>query len=329
VTPNHNPTPCRTVPTWGICVQVKAPLAMIETFLAWHLELGSSWIAVYFDDPDDPAADALARIPGVKAYRCTDAHWGKLKGHRPELKTLRQVANAQHAYRRQKTDWLAHIDIDEFLLPQRRIGNEAPWRQLIAGLLADVAPEIPVQRLRPYEALADPQGAAPSHFRAPPRFGPARADIVRRVYGDHAQVLDNGMLSHSVGKCFSRTGIKGFQPRLHSPRLMGERLLPQDFCKDIALLHYHATDLDGWLRHVDYRTRFGAYSGREETRNFFLKASRDDLIAFYAAVQVANPGLVRGLEAAHLLLTCSPRLQEARDRVFGGSRVQSPGAATS
>ena len=312
------------LPTWGVVMQVKAPLAMVQTFVAWHLELGADWIAVYFDDPDDPAAPALDGMDRLKVFRCGDKHWTKIKGMRPDLKTVRQICNSQHAYRRSKVDWLAHIDVDEFLWPMRPEGDTAPWNQVMGGLLAAVPAEQMFLRLRPHEALIDPDGGPPVHFRAPLR-GQNRGAAVRDFYGHYAAAMNNGMLSHSVGKAISRTGIPGFQPRLHAPRIQGKKLPGTDFCDEIALLHFHATDIDDWLRQVDYRARLGAYSGRDETRIFYQSATTEDLVAFHHAVQAAKPALVAKLAASNMLLTADPRLEEARVRVFGSGK---PGATS-
>jgi Glycosyl transferase family 2 len=305
------------LPTWGIVVQVKAPLAAVETFVAWHLELGAVWIAIYFDDPDDPAAKAMEGVEKIKVFRCHDKHWTKVKGFRPELKTVRQVYNARHAYGRAKVDWLAHIDIDEFLWPIRPPGDTGPWNEVMGRLLAVVSSPKAYLRLRPHEALVNPDGSQPTHFRAPLQ-GEARGATLRGLFGPYAVAMNNGLLSHSVGKAISRTGLPGFQPRLHIPRVQGEKLPGIPFSDEIALLHYHAHDRDDWLSHVEYRARLGAYSGRDESRSFYQSASRDELIAFYDAVQLAHPEMVAKLAAAGMLLTIDPRLQEARARVFGG-----------
>ena len=316
------------LPTWGIVTQLKAPLAAVETFLAWHLELGADWIALYFDDPDDPAANAIDGIDRVKVFRCHDKHWAKLKGFRPDLKTVRQVYNARHAYLRAKVDWLAHIDCDEFLWPVRATGDTGPWSRVIGRLLAMVSSHQPYLRLRPHEALINPDGTAPSHFRAA-LPGEGRGATLHDLFGGHAAALNRGMLSHSVGKAISRTGLPGFQPRLHVPRVQGNKLPGVPFCDEIALLHYHATDREDWLSHVDYRARLGAYSGRDESRAFYQSANRDDLIAFHDAVQVAHPDMVAKLATANMLLRADPRLDEARARVFSGSAGVPQSAVTS
>ena len=104
-------------PTWGVAAQVKAERAALETFVAWHLELGAARVVIYFDDPDDPCAALLEGFgPRVAVVRCDAKHWAGF-GKRPGKKTTRQTLNIQHAYDRTDLDWLAHVDVDEFILP--------------------------------------------------------------------------------------------------------------------------------------------------------------------------------------------------------------------
>ena len=309
-------------PTWGICAQVKASLRAVETFVAWHLAQGADAMWIYFDDPDDPVASALAGLsPKIRMLRCGPAYWAKQKAGRPEKKTVRQTANSLHAYRRMKVDWMAHIDVDEFILPLRRDGDNQTLpltvTQVLQDALPDVAPDQVALRLRPYEALREPDGAAPRSFRGSPQLPLGRDRVLRHLYGAYAPVLTEGMLSHAVGKAFSRVGVEGLRPRLHLPRVDDQRVEAGGFMRGLALLHYHATDPEDWLHHVAYRTAHGAYSGREDSKAFFEGADRAALLDFYNAVQVATPDLVARLADEGLLLTGRPPIEETRARMFG------------
>lgn len=304
------------LPTWGVVAQVKASAAAVETFVAWHLERGASRIVIYFDDPDDPAAAGLARLaPRVAAVRCDAAHWAALKPRRPGRKTGRQTANAQQAYDAAQVDWLAHVDVDEFIVPLRFDGMaEAPQ---VADMLAETPAGKVIVRLRPYEALAEPGGGEPRHFRTTPLSGPDRANRVTRVYGPYAEALADGMLSHSVGKTFARTGVAGLAPRIHVPRIHDGPVRGVAFSRSMVLVHYHAVDRADWLSQLDYRTELGAYSGRPASKAFFAGAGPGELAAFHQAVQIATPELLDRLGREGLLMTGAPALAEARARVFG------------
>lgn len=303
-------------PTWGVASQIKADRAALETFVAWHLELGATRIVIYFDDPDDPGVALLAGLgPCVVPVRCDAAHWAQF-GKRPAKKTTRQTMNVQHAYDRTDLDWLAHVDVDEFILPVALPGEAAA--PAVAARLAAVPPEIPFVRMRPYEALAQPDGSAPRHFRAPPP-GPQRDQVVRRIYGDNAQGLVGGMLSHAVGKGLSRRGVAGLAPRIHVPRLNGDGVPGVGFMPGLVMLYYHATDRAHWLAHLAYRTELGAYSARPQNVAFLQAATPADLNRFYDLVQIAHPQLLAALQMENLLLTHDPHLEAVRARCFDGA----------
>lgn len=112
---------------WGVVATVREPVALIAAFALHHLALGAETVSLYFDDPDDPAADVLAGVDGVEVIRCTPGHWRRLhplRG-RPHLKTHRQLSNVRHAFRTSRLDWLAHIDADEFLDVAANAGPDA------------------------------------------------------------------------------------------------------------------------------------------------------------------------------------------------------------
>lgn len=306
--------------TWGVASQVKADRRSLETFVAWHLELGAARIVIYFDDPEDPGLPVLSALgPRVVSVRCDAAHWAHL-GKRPGKKTTRQTINAQHAYDKTDLDWLAHVDVDEFILPVALPGEAAA--PTVAARLAAVPQDVPFVRMRPFEALAQPDDSPPRHFRCPPP-GHQRDQVVRRIYGDNMQGLVGGMLSHAVGKGISRRGVDGLAPRIHVPRLHGEGVQGVPFLPGLVMLHYHATDRAHWLAHLAYRTELGAYSARPQNTAFFQAATPAELNRFYDAVQIAHPQLVGALQMENLLLTHDPHQEAVRARYFGDGPLTS------
>lgn len=281
---------------WGICTTVKAPADQVRAFVAHHLGLGAARIWLHFDDPDDPAADALAGLPGVEVIRCDFAHWHGLMGRRPAKHQNRQSRNMQRVYALDALPWVAHIDVDEFLWPARTV----------AQVLAEVPADAPLIRMAPHEALHDP--ALPDdiftarHFRAA-LTGQDRAADRARLFGPYAPLLPEGVLSHSAGKCFFRGGLRGMEPRLHGAFRWGERLRVDGFTPDIALLHFHAQDPAAWKDRLAFRIARGAYQYNPPLAQWLGNAAQHEVDAFHAAVQQSTPETLATLRSMGALTT--------------------------
>jgi hypothetical protein len=261
---------------WGLVSTVKAPPEKVGAFVAHHLALGCARIWLYFDDPEDPAVDALARIPQVTTVRCDDIRWATA-GNRPDRHQNRQVKNAQAAWRACRLPWLGHIDVDEFLHPA----------QPIAQILASLPPDQLTLRMEPFEAMHDP--SLPDDiftarlFRGPlkPRFAHLRTPVL----GAYAPILPEGHLSHTNGKSFFRTGIPGLSPRLHGAFLNKERLPGPPFDRRLPLLHFHAQDREAWLKALPFRRSRGAYQYHPELQAHLQTAGPEEIAFFYDRTQ--------------------------------------------
>lgn len=283
-----------TVPSWGIVTTVKAPADQVLAFVAHHLGLGPAHIWVHLDDPDDPAAGALAGIEGVTVVRCDAAYWQGLQGWRPKQHQYRQALNIQHVYAGTDLDWLLHIDVDEFLVADRPVD----------AVLADAAPDRPIVRVEPWDALHDP--GAPDdifrgrYFRRPLRRG-EHPGLLDDLHGPFARLLPRGLLGHSAGKCFFRTGIAKLKPVIHSARLQGTRLDAGPMEPGLALLHFHAEDPARWRDRLPFRVEKGAYRSLPDLQAFFAAAAPEVLDDFYQRTQIATPEALARLSALGML----------------------------
>lgn len=281
--------------SWGIVATVKAPVGKIWAFAAWHLHLGATRIFLCFDDPDDPAIGHLDH-PRLALLRCDTAHWQPLGG-RPDRHQNRQSKNAAHVYRQAGLDWLAHVDVDEFLFPDR------PMAQILSGLMPDQF----LCRAEPFEAMHNP--ALPDDIYTATEFRgalkPRHTALRPPVLGRYAEVLPEAMLSHANGKAFFRTGVPGLSPRLHGAFRDGQRLEGPPFQPGLALLHFHAQDRAAWLAALPFRLTRGAYQYHPALQEFLASARPDEIDAFYAETQILTP-------QKRELLRSEGRLVEAR-----------------
>ena len=70
-------------PTWAVVATVDEPLAVVQTFVAWHLSLGAAHVYLYCDRPNDPVQAAVAHLPQVSTVICDDVHWLRIGKSRP------------------------------------------------------------------------------------------------------------------------------------------------------------------------------------------------------------------------------------------------------
>lgn len=100
------------------CTTLRAPLLQTLQFVYYHLNIGVDHMYLFFDDPSDPAIEALQNKTRVSCVRCDEAHWKSL-GHdrRSLLITDAQRLNSSIAIQQARSsyDWLIHIDSDELL----------------------------------------------------------------------------------------------------------------------------------------------------------------------------------------------------------------------
>ena len=313
-------------PTWGVVATVKAPARDILNFAAHHLDLGARRVFIYLDEDEPAARAALTAHPRCRVT-LTDAAWWARRGKgRPARHQPRQTANATHCYRRRPgVDWLAHIDVDEFLWP----------RTPLADQLAAVPQEARSARVSPVEALAPdledppPEGVTwcKGHAR---HHGPRRAQTgaIYPTYGEH---LNGGFLSHVAGKVFVRSGLEKVSLRIHNAFFDREQDPAPARLEGTHLVHLHAHGWDQWQQSFRFRMKEGSY--RETLRaapmpdgvalnmNQLFSMLEEEggetaLAAFYREVCTATPALRARLDACGHLHAVRLDLDAKRRRHF-------------
>jgi hypothetical protein len=297
---------------WGIVSTVKAPLREIANFAAYHLDLGAHRLILYLDDDNPQAFEALSTHPRLRVIKADAANWRTAK--RPEKHQARQSANATHAVIRKarNLDWLAHIDVDEFLLPAKPLDDQ----------LSALPEDCLAARIHPVEALSgdgfDDIPVGHTYFKATARDRATRNQQTDAIYPTYGPHLNGGFLSHVAGKMIFRTNIEGLRPRIHNVQLGDQRNPGQLELVDTELCHLHAPSLETWLQRFAYRLENGAYrpelaptrarargglTMHELFRTIMDEAGKDGLVAFFNEVCRAAPDLRDRLEQ-HGLLRC-------------------------
>jgi hypothetical protein len=295
-----------SLPTWGVVATIKAPARDILDFAAHHLDLGAHRVHVYLDAPNAQAEAALRDHPKCRVILCDEGYWRRRRKRagRPETHQPRQSINATHCLnRRPQVDWLAHIDVDEFLWP------ETPLPAQLAALPDDCLSA----RVRPVEALAPDPGDPPpdgvTWFKSCARLPGQRRDETGAIYPGAGRHLNGGFLSHVAGKVFVRTGMAGTSLRIHNALRNGERDADPPELRGARLCHLHAPGWEEWHARLRYRHAAGAYrpgirpagEGALPIHDLLARIEAEGgaagLRAFFTEVCTATPALRAALEA--------------------------------
>jgi hypothetical protein len=295
--------PHMSTPTWGLVATIKAGSTEILNFAAHHLELGAHRVYIYLDEDAPAAREALIGHPKCRVILCDTGYWkrrAKRKG-RPDKHQPRQTMNATHCYNRNpQVDWLAHIDVDEFLWPDTPLPDQ----------LATLPDESLSARVRPIEALApdpaDPPPKGQIWAKSCARYLGPRRDETNAIYPTYGDHLNGGFLSHVAGKVLVRTGHDGISLRIHNAFQHGEKDDTPAPLPQTQLVHMHGHDWGHWLKHYRFRLCQGSYrdglkpapmaDGVALNMNQLFKMLEEDggedaLRAFYTEVCTATPEL--------------------------------------
>ncbi|GHG79365.1 glycosyltransferase family 2 protein [Pseudodonghicola xiamenensis] len=305
--------------SWGIVSTIKAPRDEVLAFAAYHLELGAQRLYIHLDAPDPDTFDTLKAHPKIRVFSCDDAYWRRQGVRRPAKHQARQTFNATRIHRRKaEVDWLIHMDVDEFLWPDR------PVDQRLAQLPATTL----CARVRPVEVLAGGDGTS---FKGFIPAGPARDATVARLYPRFGTFVKGGFLSHLAGKLFVRTGLSDLTVKIHNV-FLGEQMNPAETeLQGLLLCHCHAKSWEDWLAAFHYRLEHGSYRAelaparpRDKgglTLHEVLSTIRDNegdagLRAFYDELCADTPRLRTALEAEGLLHRCDLGLAAKVEKQF-------------
>lgn len=281
--------------TWSVVATVHEPPAVVQVFVAWYLHLGASRITLYFDAPDDPAADMVASTPGVRVIRCDSAHWRSLGRARPSRHQIRQAKNAMHAYQCMDAAWLLHVDADEYLCPTNSVS--ACFNRIDATIQCVVVPVAERVNL-----AFDADTIFGGGFRRPYR---GKRQDGRDLFGPDYDLTLCGLTGHTLGKSFVRGG-EPLQMSIHRPKAADPDGLIAQTVGDLELLHFDGLTRLQWiyklLRKADavaHHNGMPPSPHRQRQIDAVLEGPKAAL-ALYDRVKHAPPELVGQLRAQGL-----------------------------
>ncbi len=301
---------------WGTVTMARGPTQGIAGFAAWHLSLGAARVTLYLDDPD-PTQIAYLQHPQIRTIPCDAAFWAAQAKPRPDPHQRRQAMIATLEYNNSDDlDWLAHIDMDEFLLPDTTV----------AAPLAAADPTLAALVMNPAEQLSGPP---PEQFKLAPRHAGKHKSLLGELYPTFGQYLRGGFISHLEGKLFTRTGIPRFRLGIHGATHRGHPIENRIRSTDIWLGHAHAPDWHSFHHHMQFRLTRGSYrnpqaGGLPFNQLLDMLQSENALQAFYKEVCTASPRLISALKSHNMLITRNLDLAGKIAQTFGPPPKETP-----
>ncbi|PJE28397.1 hypothetical protein PSM7751_02355 [Pseudooceanicola marinus] len=309
----HDPHKIR----WGVVSTVKAPLARIARFAAYHLKEGAAQIDLYLDQPDPVVGQFFGDEPRVRVTQCDEAYWQAQDKPRPETHQLRQLRNATLAYRASELDFLAHIDVDEYLMPPQPMN----W------VLAHLPDKIAALQIRPAEMLAGSE----RHFKLTDRDAGHEKYALAAVYPTFGGHLKGGFLSHVTGKVIVRTGLEDVRLSVHHLTLNGANVQNRAVLLGGYVGHAHVRSWAEFREKLDFRLTEGSYRKKDDRFGLydvveFLRESEGEtgLHQLYEEVCADTPELRERLGQYGMLLTRDLELDDCCRRVFGRLPEEQP-----
>lgn len=296
--------------TWGIVSTIKAPSAEILTFVAYHLDLGASRVIICLDAPAPEADAALKAHPKCEVLHTDRRYWKTTAGFVPKKHQVRQAKNASYIYGlTEDLDWLAHIDVDEFLCPSTSITN----------LLGTQPDHVNVCRIAPCESLCTDGltdlAKDTTYCKARPKPWQRGKALEQDLYPEFGGFFKDGFISHTAGKLLVRTGLPNVEFGIHRAFDRDKQQIPDVELEGIELCHRHVESWEKWQKIMAFRLSKGSYrsdldrhidpaSGRMSKNALFsmlLEDSDKSLRRFFDEVCLATPRLREALNEKGLL----------------------------
>ncbi|WP_028687415.1 glycosyltransferase family 2 protein [Pseudomonas fulva] len=239
--------------SWSVATTVRAPEYQINNFLEHYVGLGADKIYIFFDDPEFTAYDADRFAGRVISFVCNDKYWETAykappmaeRIGRPDAVEIRQGVNALFAREVMTSEWLLHVDVDEFIYAKKDVS------EVLSVYPATVFSVL----LRTLEAVYDsvkPEGKETDtlYFKKSVQ----QKELLEEIYpSELLKCATNGLWGTIIGKSFIRKSPEIKSMSVHWPTPVDTSLTKNVPTYYIDLLHFEGQTYDLFKEKVKLR----------------------------------------------------------------------------
>lgn len=230
--------------SWSVAVTARAPAYQVNEFLEHYVGLGADRVFLFFDDENYVDFDRDKFSGVVIPFVCTQEYWNTVykappmsdRVGRPDAVEIRQGVNALFAREIMHSDWLLHVDIDEFIYVKKDVSE----------VLSSYPDSVFSVLLRTLEAVY-PDVRSPGAETDTVYFkkSVAQKDLLRQIYSEEIlQCATNGLWGTIIGKSFIRKHPEVKSMSVHWPTPVDSSLSVNVPTYYIDLLHFEGQSFD-------------------------------------------------------------------------------------
>lgn len=224
--------------SWSVVSTIRAPEYQVNEFLEHYVGLGADKIYVFFDDPQYASYDVERFAGKVISFVCNDAYWTSVykappmshREGRPDAVEIRQGVNALFAREIMHSEWILHVDVDEFIYVKKEV------RDVLSVYPSTVFSVL----LRTLEAVYD-DVKFPGEETKTIYFKKAvkQKELLRELYSEELlKCASNGLWGTIIGKSFFRKHPEVKFMSVHWPMPVDSSLTSNVPTYFIDLLHF-------------------------------------------------------------------------------------------
>lgn len=224
--------------SWSVAVTARAPEYQVNEFLEHYVGLGADKVYIFFDDRDYADYDRGRFSEKVISFVCDDRYWETVykapplgnRAGRPDAVEIRQGVNALFAREIMHSEWLLHVDVDEFIYVKKNVAEVlSAYPEGVFSVLLRTLEAV-------YENLKEPgQETDTVYFKKSVQ----QRELLQQIYPEELlKCASNGLWGTVIGKSFIRKHPEVKSMSVHWPTPVNASLTTNVPTYYIDLLHF-------------------------------------------------------------------------------------------